>query len=135
MHLNKRFFYISILLIVITGFAATFSQRANQTKSVASIFIKSGELFPNEEIKEFFPWGLSIDSNKTIIYKVISKITTNNKYIVDELSKNIDSLKISLSGNTYTVDIANAKFKWEPATSETHSLILTERSFFFIFAK
>jgi hypothetical protein len=88
MYLNKKAFSVFILFIVITGFAATFGQSANQTVSVADIFIKSGERFPNAAIKEFLPWGFFIDSVKAINYKVISKITTKDKYIVDELSKN-----------------------------------------------
>ena len=124
MYLNKKTFSVFILFITITGFAATFSQSVKQTRSVADIFIKSGERFPNAEIKEFLPWGFFIDSVKAINYKVISKITTKDKYIVDELSKNIDGLKVSLAESTYTIDLLNAetKYKWKPAPNAGKAL-------------
>ena len=129
MFFSKKLFTLFIIFIAITGFTSSFCQSNAPQKKIADVFIKNGKSFHNVEIKEFLPWGFTIDSAQTIIYKVISKITTADRCVVDEILKDVDSIKVDLTDKTYTLDFGNARIKYKStSTPNGASEILYEKS-------
>jgi|GEM_PF-1620067 hypothetical protein len=129
MRFSNKLFPLFVVFITIAGFSSSFGQSNDSQKKIADVFIKNSISFPNAEIKEFLPWGFTIDSAQTIIYKVISKITTTDKYVVDEILKDVDGITVNLTGKIYTLDFGNAKIKYKSTTaSDDASEILYEKS-------
>lgn len=104
---NALLFYFLIFSV------AVFCQNNDYKIGNIDIYIKNGESFLNAKIIKIEPWGIVINDGLVIHHKVISKIKTNNTSLFEELSKNIDSLKVDNTGSTATIDFSNSLVRYK----------------------
>lgn len=110
---NKKFILLYALLLC----SVSFSQVKDIEPDNSDIFITSGKSFINVKIKIIESWGLTFDNDEHVLYRVISKIKTNNKLVVNEVIKFVDSLKIDNSGNQFVIDFSKASVKVKPVVT------------------
>lgn len=83
-----------ILLIAQSSYGLQFSEK---------ILTKNGQEY-QVRVTQVQKWGLLLDDERTILYKVISKIETTDKRFVNKVQNIFPDIKIAFSDSIYLLD-------------------------------
>ncbi|MGD8779859.1 MAG: hypothetical protein PVH88_12970 [Ignavibacteria bacterium] len=79
----------------------------NSTK----IFIKSVENRIDSKIIAVASYGLTLEDNQTVSYKVISKIVTDNENILDTILTYVSNVEKIENGDDFILEMGNARYE------------------------
>ena len=102
----KKIFLIAVLLFIFR--CATHCQEDS-----SSVLLKDGTQM-NILIQSVDPWGFTLSDNRTLLFKVVSELRTDDTMLVQKVVAQVDSVKIREQGNTKILDFDNAVFKKAP---------------------
>lgn len=92
---------ISCLLLIIKGYSQNY---------IATIHIR--DAFTIKAIVEKVnPWGLTLKDKRSVSFKVISKIETADKDLVNQISEILPDIKVAESESLYRLDFSSVTFK------------------------
>lgn len=87
--------------------------------------LKNGSIVETKAL-EINEWGIRLEDGKSVSYKVISKIETNDKTIVSEIKIFIPQAETLLIDNTYIIDLSTVEYQKRKINENT---ILNNRDF------
>lgn len=110
------FFLIVIINSLLFGGAGDF--KGNNS----DIYVINSAPLLNKTIMDILPWGIVIENNQTVSYKVISKIKTDKKEIAEKISLYVENVPVEINGAEFNLSFKNAVVKFKPKISDEKAL-------------
>lgn len=106
--------FIFQLLLISSLYSQVNFDEANSTK----IFIKPSNREINARVVSVASYGIFLEDGETISFRVISKIITDNKKLVDTVLTFVSNAAKSSSGNVFSLEMENAVYEKHVASDD-----------------
>ncbi len=83
-----------------------------QEDSTHVVLKNGGEM--NVLITKIDPWGCTLSDNRTLLFTIVSELSTKDTILVQQVMAKVDSIKIRKKGDVKILDFAGAKFQKIP---------------------
>lgn len=128
--MKKVFLFHFILPFVF--FSTIYSQVKFEEPNTTKIYIKPSDREINTRVISVASYGIILENEETVSYKVISKIVTNNSKLIDSILTFVPNASTSSSGNDIVLNMQNAVY--EKPVSADNRVIQDKVLLFNIFA-
>lgn len=112
--LNKYLIILIIFLCLILSSSLSYCQENTLPDNKTDLFIKNDSSFLQKNISKIEEWGVVFGYNEAVLYKVISKIETDNIFIAEKITKYVDSIDIEKKGDNLVLGFNRAVIKYKP---------------------
>ncbi len=102
-------------------FSTIYSQVKFEEPNTSKIYIKPSDREISARVISVASYGIILENDETVSYKVISKIVTNNSKLIDSILTFVSSASQSSSGDDFVLDMQNAVYE-KPVTSDNRVL-------------
>lgn len=92
-------------------FSTIYSQVKFEEANTTKIYIKPSDREIKVRIISVASYGIILENDETVSYKVISKIVTNNSKLIDSILTFVSSASQSSSGDDFVLDMQNAFYQ------------------------